>query len=310
MNTHKCEINDQMVHSCRVLLGARAAGYPDTPDNFDAQHLAHARRIKRSLDLVHAFAAPGRLPLEDRHVHLWARGHRAGRVVHNWKPVARWKEAETATARVRMRLAARRVRLLDRQVAIILHHEPENDLGQRGVRKIAAGTPEEYRRMWSIVREVFAQEGADDVVWGMAYMNYPKWDHLVADLYPGDELVDWVWCNAYGSPERPDLGENLAHFANLMRAFDIGRDKPWGVAEWSTPGLPVDLAADYFEQARAFLDTPDADAFKAWMVFDSPGAENRSDLRLGFDAQGLPVEDKLEAYQRFTRHPRFHCAGR
>jgi len=307
MNTHKCDISTKMVHSCRVLLGARASAYPDVPENFDAQHLAHARRIGRPIDLAHAFATDRQLPFDDRHVLLWARGHRTGRIVHNWKPVARWKDAETSAARDRFRLAARRVRLVGRPVSLVLHHEPENDLGQRGVRKMAAGTAAEYRRMWAIVREVFAEEGVQGVTWGMAFMNYPKWDPVVPDLYPGDDLVDWVWCNAYGSPSRPDLAENIAHFTDLIGRNGIGRGKPLGVIEWSTPGLPTDLAADYFDQARAFLDTPEADEFKAWMIFDSNGRENRSDLRLGFDAKGRPVEEKLDAYIRFTRHSRFKC---
>lgn len=310
MKQHKCEISAKMVHSCRVLLGARAAGYPSVPDNFDAQHLAHGRRNSVALDLVHDYAPAGQLPFEDRYTVAWARGHRSSRVVHNWKPVARWREAETSEARERFRLAARRVRLLDRPCSIIVHHEPENDLAQRGVRKAASGTPEEYRRMWAIVREVFAEEGAHEVVWGMAYMNYPKWDAFVPDLYPGDDLVDWVWCNAYGSPERPDLVENIGRFTALVERHGIGVGKPLGIAEWGTKGLPVDLAADYFDQARAFLDTADADSVKAWMVFDSPGKEQRSDLRVGFDAEGRRAPEKAEAYRRFARHRRFRCGGR
>lgn len=295
-----------MVHSCRVLLGARAAGYPGIPDNFDAQHLAHARRNGINLDLTHAYAAPGQLPFDDRHTRIWARGHRNGIVVHNWKPVARWRQADTAEARARFRLAARRVALLGRPAALILHHEPENDLGERGVRTAAAGTPQEYRRMWRIVRDVFDAEGVT-AIWGMAYMNYPKWDDYVGDLYPGDDLVDWIWCNAYGSPYRPDLAENLGHFTALLSRYGIGSGKPLGVAEWGTPGLPLDLAVDYYHQARSFLDTPEADRFRAWMIFDSTGHENRSDLRVGFDADGRPAPAKADAYRDFTRHQRFSC---
>ena len=236
MKPHKCEISAEMVHSCRVLLGARAAGYPSVPDNFDAQHLAHGRRNGVTLDLVHDYAPAGQLPFEDRYTVAWARGHRSGRVVHNWKPVARWREADTPEARERFRMAARRVRLLDRPCSIIVHHEPENDLAQRGVRKASSGAPEEYRRMWAVVREVFAEEGAHEVVWGMAYMNYPKWDALVPDLYPGDDLVDWIWCNAYGSPERPDLVENIGRFAALVDRHGIGVGKPLGIAEWVPRG--------------------------------------------------------------------------
>lgn len=309
MNTHKCDISAEMVHSCRVLLGARAAGYPGVPDNFDAQHLAHGRRNGVLLDLVHAYAPATALPFQDRYTTTWARNRPNSRVVHNWKPLTRWAYAEAPESIQRFRQAARRIRTLERPCSIIVHHEPENDLDQPGIGALNAGTPEQYRRMWAIVREVFAEEGATDLTWGMAYMNYPKWDQVVADLWPGDDLVDWVWCNAYGSPERPDLAENIAHFTDLAERCGIGLGKPLGIAEWGTKGLTVEQAADYFDQARAFLDTPAADPIKAWMVFDSPGKERRSDLRVGFDAEGNRAKRKAEAYRRFARHRRFRCVA-
>lgn len=289
------------------MLGARASGYGDVPGNFDAQHLAHIKRIRRPVDFVHAFASAKQLPFADRHVGVWARSRRDSYVIHNWKPVVRWRDAQDASARERIRVAARRIAHLKRPVMLVIHHEPENDLGERGVRKMSSGTPEEYRQMWRIVREAFDEAGAANVVWGMAYMNYPKWDEVVPELWPGDDLVDWLWFNAYGSERRPYIDENIAHFTAVADGAGIGRGKRWGIIEWGVSGTSREEAVEYFTGAKAFLDTPEADRLSAWVVFDSPGAHNEPGLRLAFDDQGRPHPEKLDAYKSFIGHSKFAC---
>lgn len=307
---HQCTLDERLVHSCRTMLGARAAGYPTVPANFDAQHIAHSRRIGRPIDLAHAFAGPGEVPFSDRYVVNWTRNHTDAYLVHNWKPVARWALADTQAAIDRIRVGARRIKHLRyRKIHLVIHHEPENDVAVAASRK-GAGTAAEYRRLWWIVREIFAEEEVENAVFGMAYMNYPKWDSVVADLWPGDDLVDWVWCNLYGSPSRPDPEENLFHFTTLRARHELGVGKPLGVIEWGIHDAGREAAVDYIDAATALLDKSAADMVKAWMVFDSPGAHNDGGLRLAYDDQGEPHPEKLAAYRRFVQHPRFSCRVR
>lgn len=287
------------------MLGARAAGYPAAPNNFDAQHLAHIRRVGAPIDFAHAFASPKQLPFDDRHVVTWARGRRNSWVVHNWKPVARWADIDRPEVRRRISLAARRLAALKHPVMLVIHHEPENDVTGHG--HSGAGTAADYRHLWATVREAFDEAGATNVRWGMAYMNYPKWDSLVADLWPGDDLVDWLWFNAYGSAARPDIGANIGHFIDLADQHGIGGGKPWGIIEWGIADVKRQVAIDYFRAAAAFLDTDAADRLNAWMIFDSPGAHHQSGLRLGFDDHDQPFEAKLDAYRQFVQHRRFRC---
>lgn len=306
MNDHACGVDTLLRHSCRTMLGARAAGYETVPNNFDAQHLAHVRRVGAPIDFAHAFASPRHLPFDDRHVATWARGRTASWVVHNWKPVAQWAQIDHPEARSRISLAARRISALKHPVMLVVHHEPENDVTAGG--HSGAGTPDDYRHMWRTVRELFTEAGCTNVVWGAAYMNYPKWDSLVADLWPGDDLVDWLWFNAYGSTARPDIAANISHFTDLADRHRIGIGKPWGIIEWGIAETERQRAVDYFGDATAFLDTDAADRINAWMIFDSPGAHNQSGLRLGFDDHGRPFEAKLDAYRQFVQHRRFTCA--
>jgi hypothetical protein len=307
MNDHVCGVDALLRHRCRTMLGARAAGYDDTPANFDAQHLAHQRRTGTRLDFAHAFATDRQLPFDDRYVGTWARGRADSWIVHNWKPVARWSDIDSPEARRRVRLAARRIKHLGHPVMLVLHHEPENELTRKGRRGKTTGTPQEYRHMWAVVRKIFDDAEVTNVVWGMAYMNYPKWDDVVPLLWPGDGLVDWLWHNAYGSADRPDPAANIAHFTDLVEQHRLGIGKPRGIIEWGIAGVARPTALNYFEQATAFLDSDAADAIDAWMIFDSPGAHNERGLRLGFDDKGSPFNDKLRAYQQFAQHSRFRC---
>lgn len=307
MNDHVCGVDALLRHRCRTMLGARAAGYDDTPANFDAQHLAHQRRTGTRLDFAHAFATDRQLPFDDRYVGTWARGRADSWIVHNWKPVARWSDIDSPEARRRVRIAARRIKHLGRPVMLVLHHEPENELTRKGRRGKTTGTPQEYRHMWAVVRKIFDDAEVTNVVWGMAYMNYPKWDDVVPLLWPGDGLVDWLWHNAYGSADRPDPAANIAHFTDLVEQHRLGIGKPRGIIEWGIAGVARPTALNYFEQATAFLDSDAADAIDAWMIFDSPGAHNERGLRLGFDDKGSPFNDKLRAYQQFAQHSRFRC---
>lgn len=277
----------------RTLLGARAAGYPDTDETFTAQHEAHAERIHRTPDLVKTFASVGQIPFSDRHVRAWARDKHRPTLVHNWKPARHWNQinhSHVATA------AAAVSSLAPRPVVLIVHHEPENDVG-------SFGTAQDYRRMWARVRNQFDDAGVDNVVWAMAYMNYHKWDHLVTDVYPGDDLVDWLMFNAYGSQARPDFASNVSRFIDLVDAEGIGAGKPLGIAEW---GINADAdGASYYEQAAAWLDTAESDRITSMSVFDSPGSENASGLRLGYDTSGRAIDEKTEAYRHLARHHAF-----
>lgn len=304
MSAHTCQVDDHLVHACRLMLGARAAGYDNVPANFDAQHLAHQRRTGARLDFAHAFASADKLPFTDRSTVTWARNRRGAWVIHNWKPAHRWADTTTPGGVARLREGARTVRQLGRRCMIVVHHEPENDLGHRGT---AAGTPGEYRQMWRTVRDVFAEEGATDVVWGMAYMNYPKWDSLMPDLWPGDDLVDWLWMNAYGSASRLDPGDSATRFLSLTDRHGIAQGKPCGVLEWGVADVSRGQMIEYYQNATRFLDTAEADRLRAWVAFDSPGAHERGGLRIAYDDDGEFFKRKLTAYRHFVAHPKFKC---
>lgn len=283
------------------LLGARAAGYPQVPNNTYAGLIDHEQRIGRRVHLGMAFARPGRDLLSDSGDRDLARRDDTT-LVQCWKPVDRWSRADGNDHRATAYIArqARAVAAIDSPVMIVVHHEPENDLGR-------AGTATDYRRMWAHVRDVFDTEGATNTVWGIAFMNYPKWDRVIGLLWPEATPPDWVWFNAYGSPSRPDYVDNVARFYRGLADqhwFDP-HGALWGIREWSTKGLNVPQSVDYFDAARHAINEGMFPRLSAHLVFDSPGSEGDAAMRIGFDAAGRPAPIKTAAYTDFAHEDAF-----
>src|SRR5690606_27711555 len=99
-------------------------------------------------------------------------------LVQNWKPARIWADATGHNTKIDTRIdrAALKIqKLAPKQVFLVIHHEPENDMSSPGSMSGKAGSAADYRAMWANVRARFDHLGVDNVVWGMAYMNYPKW---------------------------------------------------------------------------------------------------------------------------------------
>jgi len=246
-----------------------------------------------------AFARPGNVLLgrpADRAVA--ARPGTA--LVQCWKPVHRWADADGNRPLVNAYLAqcAQAVKRLARPLMIVLHHEPENDVGQ-------AGTTRQYRTMYQHVHKVFTDNGVSNVVWAVGYMNYPKWFRLLPELWPTNVPVGWVWWNAYGSTQRQSYIDNMYRFYDglLTDKWFPSAGTHWGVREWGVTGLPDNRTVQYFKDATYGMNAGMFPRVKAHMIFDSPGTHKESGLRIGYNDNGHEFLGKAAAYAEFA-----HCA--
>lgn len=317
----ECEVNEILVNPCRPWLGTRTQGYSDAPAGLHSQTEHHEALIGREVDLVHTFAAEGQLPLRNDDERYFAT--RDGTYLfQNWKPAARWADAGGSNAEVNAHIdaAADNVAALAPKVIFMtIHHEPENDVthgsaGECDTKEgAAAGSPEEYRRMWMNVQERFAAQGVTNVVWVMDYMNYPDWDCLVPLLYPGDDLVDWVMFNAYGSGDSADFEANVDRFYQLLTQLDPPDrnllDKPWGIVEWGIRNSTQDQAYAYYDQAAETLSRGQFPRLKAYQVFDSAGTHDEGGLRIGYDDAGGYDSTEVEHYRDLVEHPALSSTG-
>jgi hypothetical protein len=305
-----CVVDARLVNSCRPWLGAAANGYPGLVGT-GAQMLAHEERIGRRLDIVHLYTTPGQMQLSDESVMFATRPDTILSVT--WQPATRWADASgtNATTNANIDRMADSVNALGAHtIMLTIHHEPENDVSGGGEGCSAsksyvgrAGTPAQYRAMWRTVRQRFDAKGVDNVVWVMNYMGYSGWDCIVDDLYPGNDLVDWIKWDPYG--EIVDFESLVGRFYGyLTRTSTATHDylsKPWGLAEWgSWHNATQDHAYLLNRTAKAAVEANRFPRLKAYSVFDVSGT-----CRIAYDRNGNYDPVELATYREFAHSPVF-----
>lgn len=314
----ECTVDQNLVNSCRPWLGANTNKYPDAGSGPRAQIEYHEQRIGRRVDIAHTYHPVGSNKLSPDDKYFAARSNTM--LFTNWKPTDKWSKAtggDVATNKGIDDMADHVKSVAPNRIFMTIHHEPENDvsggaLGCDVTYKGSAGTPDEYRAMWRNVQQRFAAKGIDNVVWVMDYMNYAPWDCLVDDLWPGNDLVDWVMFNAYDDPGKAtSFTTRVERFQNVLLKYDdkshAFTSKPWGIVEWNASGEDATLAYRYYDQAKAAVETNAFPRIKAYMVFDSVGPEG-SENRIAY-INGKFDAEKQKRYATFANSPKFSSAS-
>lgn len=62
-------------------------------------------------------------------------------------------------------------------------------------------TPENYKKMWWNIQDIFEENGVSNVVWVMDYAdnhcNREDESHNCNALWPGDDRIDWLMFNSF-----------------------------------------------------------------------------------------------------------------
>jgi hypothetical protein len=304
-----CTVSSILVNSCRPWLGVAAANYPQVAGDTKSQILYHEQRIGRQVDLVHTYHAVGSNTLSATDVYFANRTDTY--LFTNWKPVRYWADANVDNATTNAgvdKMAASIKALGSKQIFMTLNHEPENDTSGGGTcssYKGNSGTTDQYRAMWRYVEDRFRQDGVTNVVWVMAYMNYAPWDCVVNQLYPGDDLIDWITFDAYGNSADSWNGV-VGRFYNLLTGNSNSQhnytSKPWGIIEWAYHHGNSSQYVTYFNQAKAALDNNTYPKLKAYMVYDSrdQGSDTGLNSRVAYDDGGIYQQAQADAYKAFA----------
>jgi len=107
-------------------------------------------------------------------------------------------------------------------------------------------TPDQYVAMWRHVRAIFAAQGATNVRWVWSPNTEDAAGPSYAQLYPGDDQVDWVGIDGYnGGVALPWGGwKSLTEvFDRSYRAMVALTDKPLMIAEVGSAELGGDKGA-------------------------------------------------------------------
>ncbi|HSX32843.1 MAG TPA: Ig-like domain-containing protein [Candidatus Saccharimonadales bacterium] len=328
-----CTPNAILVNPCRPWLGAYAAKYPQVGGDAKSQLTYHESRISepgkpaKQVDVVKVYHTAGDL-LNNYDKSIVGRANTY--LMVNWKPVSGpWATAAGASyggdpaVDAYIGQMADSIKALGSQkIFLSVWHEGENDVSTGATcttLKGSRGSPADYVNMWHNVRAIFNQHGVSNVVWAMDYMNFSPWDCLVNQMYPGDNYVDWIVFNAYGSDDGRSFADIVRHFSDLLAAnttknCDVTAtttchdylDKQWGIGEWSTHAATEPAAANYYKGAQTAIESNQFpfSKIKLYLIFDSKGGD-ANENRIGYLVNDAPDAAKQQAYADLANSPVF-----
>jgi hypothetical protein len=313
-----CTVDDMLVNSCRPWFGASSNRYPEILGTQLNQFLYFEQRTGRQMDIAHTYHPPGDNALTETDHHFATRADTY--LMTNWALARDWASAAGADEAVNAQIdemAASIKTLGDKKIFLTLSHEPEDNTtaapgctASQVKDTASSGTSEDYRAMWANVRARFDAAGVANVVWVMNYMGSEGWDCMVDDLYPGDDLVDWIVFNAYqhGDRTKVDFASRVGGFYDLLTARSGQRhdylSKPWGIVEWGIHNSSQDNAKLYYAQAKEAVESGAFPKLRYYLVFDNGNATTKDfSHRVAYDTAGVFDQTEQDAFNLFARSP-------
>lgn len=302
-----CPVGAKLVPYCGALLGVAPGAH--TKDSKTQALAEFEQRTGRNQHIYHSYHRGTELFPTEEEIAV-ATDAAVPRVLFlNWKPRdASWAEIAAGDPRIDSYLdrLSRHItaNFGDRPFFFTVHHEPEDDVRAD---PDSGYTALDYAAMFAHVIKRLKANGVSNLVSVMVYMAYLKWTQQEwhSQLYPGDEVVDWVAWDTYGYS---DPGYGHGDFADIVnREGTQGQNWP-GFYRWaaqSFPGKPLMVAEwgvwyssrNPDHQAEVFTAAIDQLAhfprLKAVVYFDSASAEGR-------DSRVNASPKALDAYRRFT----------
>lgn len=167
-------------------------------------------------------------------------------------------------------------------------HEMNGDWYSWG-RGVDGNTPEEFVSAWRHMHDIFAKVGATNVKWVWSPNVRYGSEYPLADLYPGDDYVDWVGLDGYNWGSDPHLGNpRWQSFTDIFGAtYDeitrrVAPNKPMMVVETGSTENGGDKAnwirqtfvdeMPRFPQIRAVIWFNQADGPSNFRLDSSPAA--------------------------------------
>ena len=305
-----CQPNAVLVNPCRPWLGASVNNYPQVMATLKPQVLYHEQRIGRQVDIVHAYNNPG-VTLTADETYFATRPDTM--LYLNWRPALTWADANGSNPATNASIdaVAQSIQALGAtKIFLAVYHEPEKDVsgapaGCTSPGPGTAGTTEDYRAMWANVRARFDALGVSNVVWVMNYMSFASYRCMDADLWPGNNLVDWVAFDNYGTGGQPSFVTNVGSMYDFLNSTsDADHDyasKPYALAEWGIHGTTVtpQQTYDYSDQAEAAVEGDAFPNLKAYMIFDNTGPDGNEN-RVSYQNGGVSDPVRQQHYTAFA----------
>jgi beta-mannanase len=294
-----------------VLWGAAAGGFTDNPR--DAELKKWEQTSGRTAAIFHTYHKGDEIFPTASEIAMTRDPARPRVLLLNWKIAygSSWARVAAGQQDARIdRFAARVKAGYNEKFFLVLNHEPENDV----IARAGSGwTAKDFAAMYRHTILRLRAKGVDNAINVMAYMGNEKWmsQSWWKDLYPGDDVVDWMGLDSYVSAEKGAYHYGM--FADLLdRQGNTGptwydwattqhAKKPIMIAEWGVyhrVSTKVDKSAGYHSVLPELLKRP---AIKAIVYFDTE-ADDEGDRNISISS----TKPGLEAFRKLAANPIFN----
>jgi hypothetical protein len=304
-----CTVDHRLVPRCGLLWGVAPGAYTDLPASRALRNFEET--TGREADILHAYHRGDEVfPTADEAAAV--RQPRKRVLFTNWKVAwgTTWADVARGGEDSRIDRAAARIKAFPGQMFLALNHEPENDV------RAASGsgmTARDFAAMYRHTVQRLRAAGVTNVVFVMVYMAYEPWcvQPWFVDLWPGDDVVDWVGFDPYlfarpGGYGHGDFTYLVNRTSNTARwpgfyswVTRTHGNKPLMVAEWGVYEYLTDPAQKAWIFSTVAAQLGRYPAIKALVYFDSPKAP-KGDTRPNSTSQALRQFKALAESGHFT----------
>jgi beta-mannanase len=305
----RCVTGAKLVPSCGVLWGAAAGGFTGAPR--DAELKTWEKRSGRTSTIFHTYHKGDEIFPTPSEVAMTRDPAHPRVLLLNWRVEygSNWAAVASGKLDKRIDAFAVRARSYGQKFFLVLNHEPEDDVRGTG----SGMTAKDFRASFRHVITRLRAKGVANAVSVVAYMGNEKWmaQSWWKDLYPGDDVVDWIGLDSYVSAEKGYYHQGM--FRDLLDRSAPGGEgfykwsttehpsKPMMVAEWGVyhrVGRVVPKAAQFSSVLPELAKRP---AIKAIVYFDTK-RDAFGDRDISIDSSGA----SLSAFRRLAANPLFN----
>jgi hypothetical protein len=299
-----CETGPKLVPSCGVLWGAAAGGFTGGPR--DLANKGWERESGRTATIFHTYHKGDELFPTRAEIAMTHDAAHPRVLLTNWKVAygTSWAAVAHGAEDRRIDAFAKRAKAYGKKFFLNLNHEPENDVRDRRGSGMQAT---DFAAMYRHTVQRLRADGVTNVVNVLIYMSNEQWmaKSWWKDLYPGDDVIDWIGLDAYANAEsgyHHDLFGGVLDRGGFYRwATTRHPSKPIMIAEWGAyhrEHRPVDKSAVYNSVLPALASHP---AVKAISYFDTKH-DATGDRDISIDSTGRG----LASFRRLASSPLFN----
>jgi hypothetical protein len=307
-----CTVDTKLVPSCGVLWGGAAGGFTDTPRDVALKEWEQASG--RTATIFHQYHKGDEKFPTKAEVDMTRDPAKPRVLLLNWKIAygTTWAKVAAGEKDARVDNWAAYVKAnYNEKFFLALHHEPENDVNPTPG---SGMTAKDFAAMYRHVIQRLRGHGLTNIINVLAYMGNERWmaQPWWQDLYPGDDVVDWIGLDSYVSAEPGYYHYGM--FADLLDRKAKGSttgwyewattqhpSKPVMVAEWGVyhrTSVTVDKSAQYNSVLPELTKRP---AIKAIVHFDTE-RDDEGDRNISIAS----TPTGLAAFQKLATNPIFN----